>query len=121
MCDILVGLPNLPKFGTTGSLALGVCVDQSNRFPNARPAAPLLVPALGEVAMHVNGVCDPCPVLLSDLKLSHEIVYDRPVIASMSLDPSVARGGVVLPGHISNQRQRLVRPNDQIIEQPRFN
>src|SRR5262245_18294709 len=70
MCDIFVSLPVLPKFRSTGSLAVGVSSDQRNSLPNARSPAPLLVSALPEVGMQMHNICDPRPMLLNNLELA---------------------------------------------------
>jgi hypothetical protein len=68
----------------------------------------------------MDDIGDADPMLLSELKPFCELVYCGPVILLMSRKPKFARDRVTGPRHVSDKRDRLVRPKDQIIGQPRF-
>jgi hypothetical protein len=65
--NILVGLPDLPQFGSTRSFALGNGVYQKDRLSHAWSTTALLMPAKRHVAVPMDDIRGARPVLLDEL------------------------------------------------------
>jgi hypothetical protein len=73
--DILIGPPNLPQFGSAGSLGLGILSNQCDRLADARSPTALLMSAMRKVIVQMNDVGDAGPMLLNYLKSFCELAY----------------------------------------------
>ena len=101
--------------------ALRLRLHQSDGFPNAWSATPCLMPPCDQVAIHMENVCHPQPVMLDAAKLCPERAADclltpRPT-AELS-HQGVSGLSIVGVTHVSEQRYRLLWPHDDLLAQP---
>jgi hypothetical protein len=75
----------------------------------------LLMSALRKVKVQMNDICDTRPMLLNEFKRMLERRYGGLVIPLMGVNPTISSFFVIWPDHVTDQRDRLVRPNDNIL------